>query len=132
MTGVLADTHALLWLLYDDARLSTRARAALVHGHRDVALHVSAISLVEIVYLIDKQRLSPEVWPRMVAAVEHADLPITVLPVDETVAAAVARVPLTDVPDMPDRIIAATALVAELPLVTRDARLRAAGLETIW
>jgi predicted nucleic acid-binding protein len=33
---------------------------------------------------------------------------------------------------MPDRIIAATALALGLPLVTRDRKIRAADLETIW
>jgi predicted nucleic acid-binding protein len=33
---------------------------------------------------------------------------------------------------MPDRIIAATALNLGLPLVTRDRRLQAAGIQTIW
>jgi len=35
------------------------------------------------------------------------------------------------VPEMPDRIIAATALHLGLPLVTRDRRLQAAGIPTI-
>ena len=36
------------------------------------------------------------------------------------------------VPDMPDRIIAATALSLGLPLVTRDGRIRDSGIRTIW
>jgi len=36
------------------------------------------------------------------------------------------------VPDMPDRIIAATALHLDLPLVTRDRAIQAAGLKAIW
>jgi predicted nucleic acid-binding protein len=42
------------------------------------------------------------------------------------------RVRREDVPDMPDRIIAATALALDLPLVTRDGKIRAAGIRTIW
>jgi predicted nucleic acid-binding protein len=33
---------------------------------------------------------------------------------------------------MPDRIIAATALHLGLPLVTRDARIVASGINTVW
>jgi predicted nucleic acid-binding protein len=33
---------------------------------------------------------------------------------------------------MPDRIIAATALYLGVPLVTRDGKIRAADVETIW
>ena len=36
------------------------------------------------------------------------------------------------IPDMPDRIIAATALHLDLPLVTRDQKIQAAGITTIW
>ena len=36
------------------------------------------------------------------------------------------------VPDMPDRIIAATAVHLGLPLITRDERIRSAGIKTIW
>jgi predicted nucleic acid-binding protein len=53
-------------------------------------------------------------------------------PLDEGVAKAVYRVPRNAVPDMPDRIIAATALYLGLPLVTKDGRLRKAGISTIW
>ena len=35
-------------------------------------------------------------------------------------------------PDMPDRMIAATALALGVPLVTRDGRMRAAPLTTVW
>ncbi len=42
------------------------------------------------------------------------------------------HVPRSEVPDMPDRIIAATALYLKVPLISRDARIRAANLDTIW
>jgi predicted nucleic acid-binding protein len=48
------------------------------------------------------------------------------------VAEAVAEVPRSAVPDMPDRIIAATALHLGLPLVSRDRLIQLSGIETIW
>jgi PIN domain nuclease of toxin-antitoxin system len=41
-------------------------------------------------------------------------------------------IPRNLVPDMPDRIIAATAVHLGVPLVSRDRRLQAAGIQTIW
>jgi len=37
-----------------------------------------------------------------------------------------------DVPEMPDRIIAATAVAYGVPLITRDHLIQLAGLQTIW
>jgi len=51
---------------------------------------------------------------------------------DLEVTDALARIPPDQVPDLPDRVIAATALALDLPLVTRDGRIRNAGIQTIW
>ena len=45
---------------------------------------------------------------------------------------ALAMIPPASVPDMPDRIIAATALHLNLPLITRDSRMPLTGLNLIW
>ena len=37
-----------------------------------------------------------------------------------------------DVPDMPDRIIAATALHLGVPLISRDGKIKASAVPTIW
>jgi predicted nucleic acid-binding protein len=42
------------------------------------------------------------------------------------------RIPRDVVPDMPDRIIAATALTHDLPPVTADGKIRASRIPTIW
>ena len=37
-----------------------------------------------------------------------------------------------EVPDMPDRIVAATAIYFQVPVISRDARIRCASLHTVW
>lgn len=37
-----------------------------------------------------------------------------------------------EVPDMPDRLIAATAAYLRVPIISRDRRIRATGLDNIW
>jgi predicted nucleic acid-binding protein len=37
-----------------------------------------------------------------------------------------------EVPDMPDRMVAATAVYFDVPVISRDRRIRAARLKTIW
>ena len=62
----------------------------------------------------------------------HAAMKIRNTPLDLGVADSIRGIPRDLVPDMPDRIIAATALHLNLPLVTRDQRIRSAGIGTIW
>jgi predicted nucleic acid-binding protein len=42
------------------------------------------------------------------------------------------QVPRAAVPDMPDRVVAATAAYLDVPVVSRDRRIRVANLKTIW
>ncbi len=41
-------------------------------------------------------------------------------------------IPRDQVPDMPDRIIAATAAHLGVPLISRDGKIRASSVTTIW
>ncbi|MEQ9621315.1 PIN domain-containing protein [Coleofasciculus chthonoplastes] len=58
---------------------------------------------------------------------------IELIPIDIDIASAIATINRDTAPDMPDRIIAATALTLHLPLVTRDAKIQQAlNIQTIW
>jgi predicted nucleic acid-binding protein len=54
------------------------------------------------------------------------------VPLDWQISQAIQKVPRDIVPEMPDRIIAATALTLSVSLVTRDLKIQAADLKTIW
>ncbi len=58
-------------------------------------------------------------------------MPDAVTDLNLEVVRAVERVPREPVSDLPDRVIAATALALELPLITRDHKIKFPGLETI-
>jgi PIN domain nuclease of toxin-antitoxin system len=51
---------------------------------------------------------------------------------DRAVAAAMPRIDREQIPDLPDRIISATAERYDVPAISRDRRIRLAGLPTIW
>ena len=53
------------------------------------------------------------------------------MPLTVGVAFALAQIPRNEVPDLPDRVIAATALSLGLALL-RDGKIRASRIETIW
>jgi predicted nucleic acid-binding protein len=46
--------------------------------------------------------------------------------------AVIAEVSRMTVPDMPDRIIAGTAMYLELPLISRDRKIQLSQIDTIW
>ena len=93
---------------------------------------VPAICIVELIYLVEKGRIPRADWERRQAALDASDAAYQVVPLDDAVAGAVSLVARDSVPDMPDRIIAATALHLSLPLVSRDRHIRMAGIETVW
>jgi PIN domain nuclease of toxin-antitoxin system len=132
MSAVL-DTHTALWSVFDRKRISQTAlqtiRRSVSAGQR---LLVSAISLVETIYLVERGRIPLEAFRSLEATVRDPASGLIVAPVDEDVAQAVFKIPQQTVPDMPDRIIAAAALRHNLPLLTRDTRIQAAGIKTIW
>ncbi len=52
------DTHAVVWYLNADSRLSERARGFIDASAREgLSVLVSTISLVEVLYLCEKERL---------------------------------------------------------------------------
>jgi PIN domain nuclease of toxin-antitoxin system len=132
MIAGVADTHTALWYLFDDPRLSAAAgefidRAAAA-GNRVV---VSSISLAEIVYLIEKGRLSENVYADLKAALDDPDHVFKEVTFTGEIVDAMRRVPRTEVPDMPDRIVAATGVYFGLPVISRDGRIRASNVHTI-
>lgn len=90
------------------------------------------ICLVELTYLIEKGRLPGVVRERLLQALNDSERACCLAPLDRAVADALEFVPRSEVPDLPDRIIAATAVALRAPLVSRDARIRSSQLETIW
>ncbi len=132
MSAVL-DTHTVLWYLENSQELSGVARTTIEDAVRDARdAHVSAISLIETVYLVERRRLPLAALERLRSALTDPNSGLFIAPVDGEVADTLPNIPRDIVPDMPDPIIAATALHPGLPLVTRDRRLQADGIQTIW
>ena len=129
----VADTHTAIWYLFDDKRLSGTAgdfidQAAEAGGR----IAVSSITLAEIVYLIEKNRILANVYLDLRAALADPEHVFKETPFTADVVEAMRRVPRSDVPDMPDRIVAATAIYLDVPVISRDGRIRASRVQTIW
>ena len=133
MIGLVLDTHAVVWLMIGSSRLSQAAHEAIDAAAQSGAqIAVPSVAFVEIAYLEEKGSLSQGTLDALFALLDDPRAALVEVPLTRRTAAALRRVPRSDIPDMPDRIIAATALDLNAPLVTSDARIRASQIETIW
>jgi PIN domain nuclease of toxin-antitoxin system len=129
----VADTHTVLWYLYNDSRLSAGAGTLL--DATDAAgdqVAVSSIALAEMAYLIEKGWIDAEALDGVLTALNRPDAMLIEVPLDQVIVRAMRRVDRGEVPDMPDRIIAATALNLGVPLISRDRKIRLSAVVTIW
>jgi PIN domain nuclease of toxin-antitoxin system len=133
MSAVAADTQAIVWYLASDPRLSLIAGESLDSaGMTGEFIYVPSICLVELTYLVEKGRLPTSARERLLQVLDDPEFPCRLAPLDRSVADALELVSRTEVPDLPDRIIAATAVALGVPLVTCDGKIRASQVETIW
>jgi PIN domain nuclease of toxin-antitoxin system len=110
------------------SKLPDAARAALDTG----PVHLPIISCLEIANLTRRGRieLPLEVHAWLDAVLKLPNVSLSPLTLDIAVAAGLLGDPIRD---PADRLIVATALYLGLPLVTTDAKIRAAGVvTTIW
>lgn len=133
MLVAIADTHTAIWYLFSDPRLGERASGVIEAAVRDGdQIGVSAISLAEIVYLMEKSRVPSVTLSELRAATADPAAVLRIVAFDESVAARMPQISRAQVPELPDRIIAATASFYNVPVLSRDHKIRASGLETIW
>jgi PIN domain nuclease of toxin-antitoxin system len=95
-------------------------------------IRVSAISLAEMVYLIEKGRIPAGALRDVHAATADPQAVLKHVPVDESVAMKMAEIPREHVPDLPDRVIAATGLLYAVPVLSRDGKIKSSSVKTIW
>jgi PIN domain nuclease of toxin-antitoxin system len=126
---LLLDTHALLWFQSDDPKLSATAKTAVEDPANERWL--SPISLVEIAL---KNRLGKLPLPAPFGTLYPASLlldDIQLLPLEPRHIQPLTTMPLLH-KDPFDRLIAATALVEAMRLVSVDPLFDGYGLTRVW
>jgi PIN domain nuclease of toxin-antitoxin system len=129
---ILLDTHVVVWLASGDPRLSRPAQAAIYEARKAVrGLAISDFTLFELSSLFRKKQFtlitSPETF---LAEVERRFM---VMPITANVALQAFALPASYPKDPADRIIGATALIEDIPLITADTQIRKSrAVPTIW
>jgi PIN domain nuclease of toxin-antitoxin system len=129
---ILVDTHIVVWLALEPTRITTVAQGAIDTARQKVrGLAVSDFTLFELSSLFRKKQFtlitSPEAF---LAEVEQR---FVILPITANIALQAFELPASYPKDPADRIIGATALVEDIPLVTADREIRKSGaVPTIW
>jgi PIN domain nuclease of toxin-antitoxin system len=134
LSDYVADTHALYWHLINDPSLSITARRLLTAADQRLnQVFVPGIALIELVYLTERGRAAPEALTELLARIDSPTIDYVLAGLDQETARAMHVVPRSAVPDMPDRIIVATALQLGLPLITRDGAIHRSGVvPVVW
>jgi PIN domain nuclease of toxin-antitoxin system len=129
---ILVDTHVVVWLAFDQARLSQKARTAIKDARKNNGgLAISAITLLELASLAKKGKFSISI--SLESFLQEIESRFVVRPISGRACARTAGLPASYPKDPADRIIGATALVEGLPLVTADREIRRSkAIQTIW
>src|ERR1039458_8172913 len=134
MIAGVADTHAAVWYLFGDLRLSARAKDFIDQAAADRrTIEISPISLAEVLYLVEKKnRLPASAFDDLQGALDNPKHVFKEAPFTRDVVKAMQQVSREDIPDMPDRIVAATAVYLGVRVISRDGKIRASNVQTIW
>lgn len=132
MDAYVTDTHALIWYLTNSPRLGPQASMAFDAADQGAAvMYVPTMCLVEIVFLTERNRIPADLRTTFDLALQANDS-FVIIDLTVDIASAVAQITRAAVPEMPDRIIAATALHLGVPLISRDHKIQASSVTTIW
>jgi PIN domain nuclease of toxin-antitoxin system len=129
---ILVDTHVVVWLALDQARITRKAKTAIDDARQNAnGLAISDITLYELSTLASKGRI--QLGISLESFLQEVEARFVVLPISSRACAQAVALPVAYPKDPADRIIGATALVNGLSLVTADREIRRSkAVQTIW
>lgn len=126
---VLLDTHAFLWWINEDTRMSERTTEIFSDGDNELLFSAASSWEMAIKIGLGKLRVSGEFGSYLSRCL--AENAMEVLPVSFAHTVGVARLPHHH-RDPFDRILVAQALIEEIPIVSADDSISRYPVETIW
>ncbi len=128
---ILLDTHALIWLAFEPAKLSKAAKEAIHESAQTGGLGISAITLWEVAWLVTHHRV--DFIGTLEAFLEEISSRTAVFPITTQIAILANQLPATYSKDPADRLIGATAMSEGIALITKDKMIRnCKQIKTIW
>jgi PIN domain nuclease of toxin-antitoxin system len=129
---ILVDTHVVVWLALDPARITRKAKTAIDDARENAdGLAISDITLFELSTLARKGRI--QLGISLESFLQEVEARFVVLPISSRTCAQALALPVAYPKDPADRIIGATALVNGLSLVTADREIRRSkAVHTLW
>jgi len=125
---LLLDTHAFLWFLAGDARLSPTARRAIEGSEGEWLLSAASVWEMAIKSSLRRLTLPARASDYIADKVQRG---LQILAIEWPVAAAVERLPFHH-RDPFDRLIIAQALAEHLDVVTKAGVFRKYGVKVVW
>ncbi len=128
---ILLDTHVLVWLAREPAKLSPAANDAIRAAGHAGGLAISAITLWELGWLATHGRLN--IIGTVDAFVEDITSRTAIRPITPRIAVLANQLPAFYSSDPCDRLIGATSLAEGIALITKDRTIRDyKQIKTIW
>src|ERR1700687_5014404 len=129
---ILVDTHVVLWLALEPARISRRAAGVIEETRRSgEGLAISDMTLLEIAVIESKHRI--QLSASLETFLAEVESRFVILPITGRISVRAVGLPATYPKDPADRVIRATASVEGIPLITADNDIRKSkALRTIW
>jgi len=126
----VADTHSLVWFLSGDSQLSSKAKEIFDATEKGEAIIIVPILvLAEIMFLCERKHQQP-LFSQLVDTLQKGtnyfvyDLGLDIV---------LAAKDLLQLPDIHDRLIVATAKIAQSPIITRDRVIKKSNyISVIW
>jgi PIN domain nuclease of toxin-antitoxin system len=129
---ILLDTHVVVWLGLEPARISKNAKAAIDQARQNAGgLAISDMTLLELTRITHLGRL--DFRPSLESFLSDVERKFIVLPMTGRICMQAVSLPASYPKDPSDRVIGATALVEGLSLLTADREIRKSrAVPTIW
>lgn len=129
MKPLLLDTHAFLWFVFNDPRLSEPAAAAISDSESEPILSIASLWEITIKRQLGKLDLGMDFPTFLRRVIEERS--VTVLSIELSHLLAYDELPLHH-RDPFDRLLVAQARALEVPIITADPNFAQYQLEVIW